>query len=142
MRFVFAVLAFWLSAAALAAGPHMKDGLWEITVKMEMPGMPAAMPPQTIRQCVTKRDLEDLRNMTPRGSAGDARCQMSDYEVRENSASWNWRCKGEEAASGSTTLTFSGDTYAGTNRMSMKPRGGPAQEMTMHYAGKYIGSCR
>ena len=142
MRFVFAALAMCLAAAAHPAGPDMRDGLWEITVKMDMPGMPATMPPQTSRQCVTKRDLEDLRKMTPSAGMGDARCEVSDYRVQENTARWNWRCKGEEAASGTTTMTFSRNTYSGTNQMYMKPRGAPAQSMTMHYAGNYLGPCQ
>jgi len=142
MRVVFAAIVICLASSAHAAGPDMKDGLWEITVKMDMPGMPATMPPQTIRQCITRRDLDDLRKMTPSAAMGDARCEMSDYKVQENTARWNWRCKGEEAASGSTTLTFSRNAYSGTNQMSMKPRGGPAQNMTMHYTGKYLGPCQ
>ncbi|HUF79587.1 MAG TPA: hypothetical protein VMN03_00515 [Burkholderiales bacterium] len=41
-----------LSAPASAAPPNMKEGLWEITTKMEMPGMPAGMKPQVMQQCM------------------------------------------------------------------------------------------
>ena len=50
----FAMIA--LPGSALAQG---KDDMWEITSKMEMPGMPMAMPAQTIRQCVAKNAKDD-----------------------------------------------------------------------------------
>ena len=46
-----------LSLPAFAQGPSgpRRDGNWQITVQMEMPGMPAGdgMPPMTMTQCVT-----------------------------------------------------------------------------------------
>jgi hypothetical protein len=45
----------WLSNA-LAEGPNMKEGLWEITMTMEMPGVPVKMPPRTWTQCLTKKN--------------------------------------------------------------------------------------
>ena len=52
MRFVFASIlaAAALSQAAHAAAPNMREGMWEITMKMEMAGMPGGMPPQVVKQ--------------------------------------------------------------------------------------------
>src|SRR6186997_2267578 len=41
------------------AAAQGKDDLWEITSKMEMPGMPMAMPAQTQRVCVAKTGKDD-----------------------------------------------------------------------------------
>jgi hypothetical protein len=131
-----------LSGGAHAAAPNMKDGLWEITMKMDMPGMPAGMKPQVLQQCITKKDLEDPRKTAPSGSdPRDNRCQMTDYKMQGNTASWNMACKGEGAMTGSGTATYSGTSYTGTNRMTMK-RGGQVQTMTMQYSGRRLGECK
>jgi hypothetical protein len=131
-----------LSGGAHAAAPNMKDGLWEITMKMDMPGMPAGMKPQVLQQCITKKDLEDPRKTAPSGSdPRDNRCQMTDYKMQGNTASWNMACKGEGAMTGSGTATYSGTSYTGTNRMTMT-RGGQVQTMTMQYSGRRLGECK
>ena len=140
-RYDFFPCVALLSAAAHAAAPNRKEGLWEITVKMEMPGMPAGIPPQTTQQCITKKDLENPQKVTPSADPGDNRCQITDYKLQGNTASWNLTCKGEEAMTGSGIITYSGTSYSGTNKMTMK-HGGQVQNMTMHYAGKHIGECK
>jgi hypothetical protein len=48
-------------AASLPVAAQGKDELWEISSKMDMPGMPMAIPPQVNRVCVGKnRKDEDL----------------------------------------------------------------------------------
>lgn len=130
-----------LSGIAHAAAPNMKEGLWEITMKMEMPGMPAGMPPQVMQQCMTKKDMEDPRKTAPGGVPGDSSCQMTDYKMQGNTATWNMACKGEGAMTGSGSLTYSGTSYSGTNRMTMT-QGGNTQTMTMHYSGRHLGECK
>jgi len=144
MRFATLSLlaATLLSAPAHAAAPNMKEGLWEITTKMEMPGMPGGMKPQVMQQCFTKKDLDDPRKTAPSGGdPKDNRCQMTDYKMQGNTATWNMACKGEDAMTGSGSITYSGTSYTGTNKMSMK-RGGNVQTMTTHYNGKHIGDCK
>jgi hypothetical protein len=50
-----AVLLTLSSVPAFAAG-GMQPGLWEVTTRMQMAGMP--MPPQTVRHCYTRQDVE------------------------------------------------------------------------------------
>lgn len=144
MRYLTTCLlaAATLSGGAHAAAPNMKEGLWEITMKMDMPGMPAGMKPQVVQQCFTKKDLEDPRKTAPSGGdPKDNRCQMTDYKVQGNTATWAMACKGEDAMTGSGTATYSGTSYSGTNKMTMK-RSGQAQTMTMHYSGRHLGECK
>ena len=130
-----------LSGSAHAAAPDLKEGLWEITTKMEMPGMPAGMKPQVMQQCLTKKDLDDPRKTAPGGDPKDNRCQMTDYKMQGNTATWNMACKGEEAMTGSGSITYSGTSYSGTSKMTTK-RGGQAQTMTMNYTGRRLGECK
>jgi hypothetical protein len=134
------IAAALLAAHAHSAAPDIKEGLWEITVKMEMTAMPAGVPAQIVQQCVTRRDLEDPRNMTHAGGPHDEHCRFSDYKVQGNHATWSWACTGEAAMTGSGTLTFSGTSYKGTNRISMQHTG-PVKHMTLHYTGRRLGDC-
>ena len=139
----FLLAAAVLSGGAHAAAPNMKEGLWEITTKMEMPGMPAGMKPQVVQHCVTKKDLDDPRKTTPGSNdpKRDSNCQMTDYKLQGNTATWNMACKGENAMTGSGSITYSGTSYSGSNKMTMK-RGGQMQTMTMQYSGRHLGDCK
>lgn len=132
-----ALLAF----PAHAAAPNMKEGLWEVTVKTEMPGMPAGMPPQTMQQCITKKDLEDPSKTTPGGQGPDKRCRMTDYNLQGNTATWKVVCEGDNAMTGSGTVTYSGTSYTGKQTMSMKVEGKPLN-MTATFSGRHLGDCR
>ena len=144
MRSVPALLAaaVLISTPAQAASPNIKEGLWEITMKMDMPGMPAGMKPQVVQQCITKKDIDDPRKTAPGGKdPANSRCEVSDYKMQGNTASWNMACKGENPMTGSGSMTYSGTSYSGTNKMTMT-RGGKPQTMTMHYSGKHLGDCK
>ena len=133
-----------LLAAALALGtahaaaPNMKDGLWEITTKMEMAGKSGGkMPQQVVRSCVTKKDLEDPRRTTP---SGDSRCKMTDYKLAGNTATWKMACEGKSEMTGTGTVTYSGDSYTGNQTMTMKTSG-QVMNMKMDFAGRRVGDC-
>lgn len=138
-----AALSFLATALAVGpacAAPNMKDGMWEITTKMEMAGRSdVAMPQQTVKHCLTKKDVEDPKRMTP--SAGEqGRCKMSDYKLQGNTATWKMACEGQGAMTGTGTATYSGDSYAGTQTMNMNA-GGQAMNMKMTFAGRRVGDC-
>lgn len=136
-----AVGAFWIAGAAPAAAPNMKEGLWEITVKMDMPGMPSDMPPQTMQRCITQKDFTDPQKMSPGADSKNDRCEMTDYKLQGNTATWKMACRGENAMTGTGSVTYSGTSYTGANKMSMK-QGSEMMNMTMNYTGKYIGACK
>lgn len=129
-----------LAAPAPAAAPNMKEGLWEVTTTTEMAGMPAGMKPTVVRQCVTRKDLEDPRRTAPGGNPVDQRCQVTGHKLQGNTASWNVACKGEGAMTGSGSITYSDTSYTGTSRMTMS-HGGQPRVMTIHYRGRRIGDC-
>jgi len=133
-----------LFVAALILGPahaatlNMKDGLWEITTKMEMAGKPGgAMPQQIVRQCITKKDVDDPRRTTP---SGDSRCKMTDYKLQGNTATWKMACEGQGGMTGTGTVNYSGDSYRGNQTMAMK-RGSQVMNMKMDFSGRRVGDC-
>jgi hypothetical protein len=139
MRFAtIPLLAAVVMGCAQAAAPNMREGMWEITTKMEMPGKPGtAMPQQTVKHCMTKKDIEDPRRTAPSAGERDSRCKMTDYKLQGNTASWKMTCDGMD---GSGTITYSGDSYSGSQTMAMK-RGNEVMNMKMVYAGKRVGDC-
>jgi hypothetical protein len=131
-----------LSAAVLAQQPARRDGNWEVTMQMQMDGMPGAMPPQTIKQCVTKEEAEDPTKLMPQAGRGGAapECKVTDQKVTGNKVSWSMTCTGQMAMSGTGEFVYNDNTYDGTMKMNME-RGGQPMAMTMTYKGKRLGDC-
>jgi hypothetical protein len=127
-----AVAALAASAPALAQG---KDDLWEVTMKMEMPGMPMAMPPQVHRVCVAKAHKdEDL--IPTRGN-----CRVLDSRRTGNKVSYRMSCTGDEPMEVSGETTYGSDTsYEGRMRMT-STSAGQSMEMAQTYSGKRVGGC-
>lgn len=131
-----------LSIAAFAQGPR-RDGQWEVKMEMDMPGMPAGMPPMTSTQCITPEEAKDPEKAVPqmgRGGRGRGRgnqdCKVSDYKMDGNKATWTMKCEGDMAMTGAGEFVYAADTYTGTIKMETG-RGA----MTMKYSGKRLGDC-
>ena len=136
-----------LSASLPAQGPR-RDGNWEITMTMDMPGMPQgmSMPPIKTTQCITPRDASDPQKSLPQrppgrgGAANPNDCKVSDYKADGNKVNWTMKCEGQQPMSGTGEFVYGADSYTGTMKMDMA-RGGQAMAMTMKYAGKRLGDC-
>ena len=130
-----ALLALSLSAFAQT---YRRDGKWEVKMEMEMPGMPAGMPPMTTTQCVTPEEAADPQKAVPqgRGRGNPNDCKISDFKADGNKVSWKMKCEGAEAMSGTGEFVYAADAYTGMMKMDMGGR-----SMTMKYSGKRLGDC-
>jgi hypothetical protein len=137
------LLALGTTIAAQGQGPR-RDGNWQVTMEMEMPGMPQGMPPMTMTQCVTKEEAADPSKAIPRNPNGRGAmppdCKVSDYKTVGNKVSWSMKCEGQNPMTGSGEFTYTGDTYTGVMKMNMERNGQP-MAMTMKYTGKRLGDC-
>jgi len=131
-----------LSIAAFAQNVR-RDGQWEIKMEMDMPGMPAGMPPMTTTQCITPEMAADPQKAVPQmgrgGRAGRAggNCSVSDYKVEGNKVTYKMKCEGgAEPMTGTGEFLYAPDSYTGTMAMETA-RGG----MKMKYTGKRLGDC-
>ena len=126
---ILAFLCLFLTDISLAQ--NMKEGLWEITAKMEMQGMPMQMPPQTNTHCLTKKDT------VPQKQESGQECKVTKHEVKGDTVTWVMECKTKE---GTTVLngkvTYKGETFDGV--VKIKQAG---TEMTQNLKGKWIGKC-
>ena len=147
MKRVYACLVAVFAAASVSvvaqSGPR-RDGNWEVTMQMEMPGMPAAMPATKMTQCITPQEASDPSKSVPqrpagRGGSGD--CKVSDYKVDGNKVTWNMKCEGARPMTGTGEFVYEKDSYTGTMKMDMGAGGPGGGVMTMKYTGKRLGDC-
>ena len=132
MKRMLIVAAAFTSLAA-TAGPGMQPGNYEYTIKMEMPGMPFAMPPQTFQRCVTQADVDQGKQYK---SDERKECETKNMKRSANGASFDMVCK--DGSTGKASYTFSGDGMTGKTVMTMKE----GQSMTMNMSSKRAGDCK
>lgn len=115
----------------ISLAQNMKEGLWEITMTMEMPGMPMKMPPQTNTHCLTKKDT------VPQKQEPGQECKLTKHEVKGDTVTWVMECKTKEGpATFNGKVTYKGETFEGVVKMK---QGG--MEITQNLKGKWIGKC-
>lgn len=119
----------------LASAADMKPGLWEYTSKMEMPGMPFAMPPQASRQCLTQADVDKGKvGADPAGQQQNG-CQVKNFKQSGNKLSYDVACEGSTSHAEFTTTATTMEGITMTDA-------GDGQKMTMRMTGKRIGECQ
>jgi len=125
MLFIFVSVSF--------GGPLFNEGLWEITSKMEMPGMPVPMPPITYTQCLTDHDP------VPRQQSESSQCRVKNIETKGNTVSWEMVCDSNQSeVKSSGKITYKGDRFNGVVIMEIPEQG----EMRMIMTGRRIGKCK
>lgn len=135
-RFAGLMCAAVLASTATAQAAERKEGNWEVKVSMEMVGMPMKMPPQTVNQCVTKKDL------VPDMSQREQNCIIKEQKVVGDTVNWKMQCTGKQGTmDGTGRIKYAADSYEGDMSMNIVQAGGPA--MTIKYAmqGKWTGPC-
>lgn len=125
-----AISAVLWSAFSVAAG---NDELWEMTMKMEMPGF--AMPPTKTTYC-QPRDAA----YNPQNDKMPKNCEILDMKVVGNKSMWRMRCTGKESFEGSGEVARTGDTMSGSMKMVMN-MGGKSTQMNQSYSARRIGAC-
>lgn len=114
------------------AADSMRDGYWELTTTMDMPGMPVKMAPTKVKHCYTKEDVKDQKKTI----TTDKNCTVTDLKQSGNKVSWKMKCTGENAGVFSGETVFKGDAYDST--MKMQTQG---QTMNMKVKAKRLGNC-
>jgi hypothetical protein len=124
-----------LLAALPAWGLDLKPGKYEITAKVEMPGVSGGMPAQTTTQCLNEQ------NPVPASSAGAQGCKITDMKTKGNTITYTMECNQQGMKIKSAgEITFKGDSFEGTTKTSMGPAAG-GMTVTTVIKGKRIGNC-
>lgn len=133
----------WMLLVALLTGAFSADiyaaqgEYWEVTTRVEMAGMPFAMPATTNKVCIARGSEKD-----PRQAAPNKECEMTDIRTSGNKTSWKVRCNHDgDVMTGTGENTGNADSYEGRMSMTGKSQGRNI-DMTQTYRGKRIGgSC-
>jgi hypothetical protein len=124
-------IALW-SPASFCQGP---DELWEITMKMEMAGMPS-MPAQTSKVCKRKGDRSpDLDKTSDKSD-----CKTTDVKTSGAKTTWKMVCTKPDPMTGTGEMTHTGDKFDGIVKMSGKMQG-ESMNMNQIMSGRKVGSC-
>lgn len=118
-----------LAAPAIAATGEW----WEVTMKVDMPDMPAGMsgmmPAQISKICMLKGQEKE-----PVKSEEDKNCTISDIKQSSNTTTFKMKCTGKNALTGDAVLTHTPNSFS--QKMNMQSKEG---NMTMVSNGKRIG---
>ena len=129
-----AVIVLWAGAAV--AGPNMSEGKWEITSKMEMEGMPMAMPPTKTTMCLNPKET------VPQKPSKNEDCKFLSRNIEGNTVTWVMQCKDKHGTMESKgKITYHGNTFEGKVVMDMN-HGGRPQTMKQELSGRRIGDCK
>ena len=126
-----------LATLAWAIPLNVQPGFWEITTRIEVPGVRLALPPQTVRRCYTRKDVETLLRPGPQQIQN---CEIRDQKIEGNRVSWKMDCRGTNAMTGTGNVTVSPTSFQGTIRGRMI-QGGATMEMNQAVSGRRIGDC-
>lgn len=138
--FRFAVLAVVLAPAvariALAEGPTMNLGKWEVkTVSTN-----SLMPKETVKtasECV-KENKNPLDAIVEAG-----KCKVTNKETKGHTVTWEMDCGGEgqgQSAKGKGSFTADGDSGEGVIEMTMTIKDRPMTAKNV-WTGKRVGDC-
>lgn len=135
MRLSFQALGFLLACSATVVpvvlaqqGSGVK---YRVSSKMEMVGMPFAMPARTTEVCGPKNAAAE--SLVPRQD----NCRVLDYRVTGNKSSFRVVCTGKDAMTGTGEFEMLGaNGYRG--KMTMATDG---EQMIMSFDGKRLGDC-
>jgi hypothetical protein len=118
--------------ALCSAADVMRDGYWEMTSTMEMPGMPMQMPPTKIKHCYTKEEVKDPTTAVNT----DKNCKVTDLKHSGNKVTWKMKCTGERSGEFSGDTVFKKDSYVSNMKMSSE-----GMTIKMQVNAKRLGDC-
>lgn len=111
---------------------------WEITSKMDMPGMPMAMPAQTSKVCLPKGGESD----PSRTQDKDSKCDFTDVQHSGNIVKFKGTCVNGHGDKMKVSGETSHDANSFKTEMQMTGEGRGSMNMSMKTSGKRAGgSC-
>lgn len=112
-------------------------GQWEVTIQLEMPGLPVTVPPVKSAYCLTDEDVADPKKSVPTGAGMNARCQIKDMKISGRTISYKVDCP-DDKIKGEAEMTYKPDSFEGMMKMKIDDQD---QEFTTRYTGKRLGDC-
>jgi hypothetical protein len=120
------------TALPAVAADGMRPGQYDYNIKMEMPGMPFAMPPMTMQHCLTQADLDTGRQYQGQPNQD---CEVKNLKQSPGKASMDLVCK--DGTTGKGEFTFGNDSLTGKTTMTKD-----GQAMVMNMTARRTGECK
>jgi hypothetical protein len=128
------------AAATPAIAGSFRDGLWEMTIRAEVPGA-KPLPPIVLKKCISAQEIQDLQAKASRPPGSD-QCRVFDQRNQGNSTTWKIECTGRMKIVGEGSVTSSGDSYAMQSTMVMTAADGKVMQVKNALSGKRLGECK
>lgn len=131
---IFTALLTLMFSATATDDYDINEGLWEMTVEVEIEGMPMTMAPITNTQCINKDTL------VPKSDQFGQNCEITNQNTEGNTLTYDIECSGPGGSiKGHGEVTYTGDTMTGTMETKMPNQGD--MKMITKMSGKRIGPC-
>ena len=130
----FTLVLILMAFTSAQADVDLHEGMWEITSKIEMSGVPVQIPDTTISQCISKEKIIPKTNKKV-----NEHCTISEQKIEGNTVTWKMKCGGKMESQGS--ITYHGDTFEGliTSQTEIPNMG--KMKMTIRMTGRRTGEC-
>ena len=120
-----------------AAEARIKYGLWEISIKVQLDGMPVDTPEESFQKYISSKDL------TPGNNTDSEGCDKAKVIRKDDTVNWTVNCsKDKHTMSGSGQVVYSGDTMSGNAQFQAGGKGMASMKMKLLYKGKRLGKCK
>lgn len=128
-----------LPVVAVGATPKLAPGLWEMTSKTEMVGVPFQVPSRTYKTCLKAAQLAHPWQQLQ--SSPKQHCSFSDVKMQGHSVSWKIRCNGADGnMSGSGSSEFADPHhFHGITYIKMRTSG-ETMRMKVDTVGRWVAS--
>ncbi len=116
---------------------NITPGLWQITATEGMKGMPGTQQSKTMTHCIT---ASDLRKSADKWILGMEGCKNENFVPSGNTVTWQVKCTGTWAGSGTGSADFEGDTYTSEVSVPIIYDGHPTGQV--EFKGRRLGDCQ
>lgn len=117
-----------------AEAPNIRPGMWEVTVIAD--GVPADQQVTKASDCITSEQVNHPNRFVP----SDRQCEFKEKNLQGNLFSWEAYCadkNGAQKAINSGKMTFKGDSYEGTVKIS-----DGSTNMSIKIDARRVGDCK
>ena len=131
------VLAALLAMPNAWAAGDLQEGLWEISVTMNIAGQAASAQPLVMRQCISQQSAQEvMAKLTGAGS-----CSTSDLRQDGGHATWKVSCSAPVELEASGAANFLGDSFDGSMTGSLG-MGNQQLPFTQSFRARRTGPCK
>jgi hypothetical protein len=138
MTWTAALAAMILSLPVTAVAQQMTAGLYEYTVKMNVPGAPANIPPQKMQRCLTAKDVAGNQAYeVPNDPNSD--CKVRDLTQSGGQFAYKLACTKPQQIDGAVKGTATATSIAMDMTMTIEGIPGP---LTQSITARRLGDCK